>query len=223
MKLPFTPYQFLEVFKNYNLTVWPAQLVLFTAALGILAMIKMNRGLKLSFLILGLMWIWMAFVYHLSFFSVINTAALLFGAFFILQALYLFYCPFQDSVHFTNRWNLKTKTAAIIIFYALVLYPVIGNFSGHAYPYSPTFGLPCPTTIFTFGILMLIKERIPVFIYIIPVLWTLLATSAVFSLGMNEDLGLPAAAISFLLFNRRKKVATTMVIRKTEPSSLGHA
>jgi hypothetical protein len=54
------------------------------------------------------------------------------------------------------------------VVFALVLYPVIGYTFGHIYPSSPTFGLPCPTTIFTFGIFLWSDKRLPVAILVIP-------------------------------------------------------
>jgi hypothetical protein len=58
----------------------------------------------------------------------------------------------------------------------------------------PTFGLPCPTTIATFGLLSWASPRPPWFVWAIPVAWAFIGTSASFILGIPEDLGLAVAA-----------------------------
>lgn len=82
--IPFTVDQFLNVFEQYNVAVWPAQVFLYT--IGIVA-ICLTFSRKKDFsrsvsLILSLFWIWMGIVYHLWFFSAINKAAIGFAAFF---------------------------------------------------------------------------------------------------------------------------------------------
>ncbi len=90
------------------------------------------------------------------------------------------------------------------MFYALIIYPMLSYFNGHIFPASPTFGLPCPTTIFTFGILLWTSQRVPIFLLIIPFLWSLVGGSAAFLLGILEDTGLPIAGMLavFLLVRR---------------------
>ena len=79
--------------------------------------------------------------------------------------------------------------------YALIIYPILGYLFGHKYPYSPTFGLPCPTTIFTFGILLFVNKKIPVLVLIIPLLWSIIGFGAALNLSIYEDYGLLIAGI----------------------------
>jgi hypothetical protein len=67
---------------------------------------------------------------------------------------------------------------------------------GHDYPATPTFGLPCPTTIFTIGMLMLMTPSTPRWLYIAPLLWTLVGSTAAFLLGVYQDLGLVVAGLA---------------------------
>ncbi|HEX6943286.1 MAG TPA: DUF6064 family protein, partial [Gemmatimonadaceae bacterium] len=84
---------------------------------------------------------------------------------------------------------------ALVILFALVIYPSLGWLAGHRYPAAPTFGLPCPTTVFTFGLMLWAQPALPRRVFIIPVLWSVVATVAAFQLGMVEDFSLPLAAI----------------------------
>lgn len=90
----------------------------------------------------------------------------------------------------------------------LLIYPLIGLSLGRVYPASPTFGLPCPTTIFTFGILLWIDRRVPVHLAMVPLLWAVIGTSAVFSFDIVEDaaLAVAGAVTAILLFRRNRRL-----------------
>jgi hypothetical protein len=134
----------------------------------------------------------MGLVYHLLFFSRINPAAYLFGGLFVVEGL-LFV---RDAGKLTFQLNAPGNWQTPVLWlYALILYPIIGHFTGHAYPAAPTFGLPCPTTIFTFGVLLLADGKVPWRLLVIPVLWALIGTSAAFQFDIYEDTGLLVAAI----------------------------
>jgi hypothetical protein len=66
--------------------------------------------------------------------------------------------------------------------------------AGHRYPAFPTFGAPCPTTIFTFGFLCLIELPFGRALLVAPVVWAAIGTVAAISLGVPQDFALPAAA-----------------------------
>ena len=157
MKLPFTTEEFLRVFERYNLAVWPMQyiFILMAVAAIILAVRKSAYSGKLITIFLSIFCLWMGAVYHISFFTSINKAAYVFGTIFILQgALFLFAGILKNQLSFQFKNNIYGIAGAILMVFALLIYPLIGNRLGHIYPFSPTFGLPCPTTIFTFGMLL---------------------------------------------------------------------
>jgi len=92
MQIPFTAEQFLQVFKQYNETIWPSQIMLYIFALlaVLFSFIKGKHSQKIISTILSLMWIWMGIVYHILDFSSINKAAYIFGGAFILQGILFF-------------------------------------------------------------------------------------------------------------------------------------
>ena len=206
MTLPFTPEQFLEVFRNYNTGIFPVQALLYLIALtaAYFTLAKHRWSTKIVLTILGFFWLWMGVVYHFSYFSKINSAANFMGTLFVLQGL-LF-------IFFTRKSALKSSNdhfkigGSLMVFFSLMMYPSISYLLGHTYPYSPTFGVPCPTTMFTLGILLMSEKRMPVGLFVIPLLWTVVATMAVFHLGMYEDIALPfAAVVSLTLLYRQAK------------------
>ena len=149
-------------------------------------------------------------VYHMLFFSTINEAANIFGLLFILQGILFLRYGFITSQTFELKKDSYGIAAAILIIYALFIYPAIGYYYGHIYPYSPTSGLPCPTTIFTFGILVLSKQRLPFYILIIPFIWAIIGFSTALKLGIYEDSGLMISAILLSVLNliKQKKITT---------------
>lgn len=201
--MPFDTGQFLDVFAAYNRWAFPMQIVLVgTGLLAVwLAQHRASRPSKTVSAILSLFWLWMAIVYHWGFFSQINGMALIFGGFFMVQSLiFLYDGVIRSNLTFGERADPGYYVGIVLIAYALVIYPILGSMLGHRYPYAPTFGLPCPTTIFTFGILLRSGRTVPIRILIIPAIWSIIGASAVLALGMWEDAGLLIAAIAAVTF-----------------------
>jgi hypothetical protein len=198
MNLPFTTEQFLEVFRQYNTSVFPMQIILLLAAIVSVYFVVKNKPYSSTFVssILAFYWVWMGIVYHLIHFTTINKAAYLFGILYIVQGiLFLYFGLIKKSLFFRYSGNIYGIVGYILIIYGLIVYPILGYLLGHVYPQSPTFGLPCPTTIFTFGLLLWSDQRIPPAILIIPFLWSIIGFSAAFSLGIIEDTGLLVAGL----------------------------
>ncbi len=210
MNFPFTIKEFLNVFKNYNQSIFPLQILFYLLAILMIYLLfkKIKFGNKIITILLSFFWLWIGIVYQIIFFSGINKAANFFGALFILQGIIFFvYGVIYNKLSFSYKKNIYNYTGIIFILYALIIYPVIGHLLGHQYPYSPTFGLPCPTTIFTFGILLFVDNKISFAVLLIPLLWSLLGFSAALNLSIYEDFGLLLAGLigfsSLLIHNKR--------------------
>lgn len=196
--MPFTVEQFFEVFRQYNEAVWPAQIAAVADALIAIgaALVGTRRASRLATVVLAALWLWMGTVYHLEFFRPINPAATLFGAAFVVEAgLLVWYGVLRGRLAFEPRLDPAGIAGGILMVYALVVYPEIGRALGHAYPAAPTFGLPCPTTIFTFGLFLWARPRIPIAVVIIPAAWAIIGSVAALQLGVGEDAGLAVSAM----------------------------
>ena len=213
MKLPFTLEQFLDIFRQYNISVWPVQVFLVVLALVATYFLIFRKSYsdKIIVFVLAFLWLWMGIVYHLIYFSSINKAAIVFGSLFIFQGLLLFYFGImKDKLKFQFRLNRYGITGMALIMFTLIVYPLLGYWLGHVYPESPTFGLPCPTTIFTFGIFLFSSSRIPFIVIIIPAIWSIIGFSAAISLGMKEDTGLLIAGLicTIMTIHKNKRLKT---------------
>ena len=211
MKLPFTVEEFLAAFKNYNQSVYPVQIIFYLlGAIVIFLSIKKvaNADTKIN-VVLSFFWLWMGFVYHLFYFAQINKAAYFFSGIFILQGLLFFYYGvLKNKLSYKFRFDKLGWFGALLITFALIIYPILGYAFGHSYPASPTFGLPCPTTIFTFGILTWFDKKIPLSILIVPFIWSIIGFFAALKLDVCEDTGLLVAGILGIIIALRNRKIT---------------
>jgi uncharacterized protein DUF6064 len=188
--LPFTSEQFVAVFAGYNAAIWPAQVAAYL--LGTLAaLLLFRRSLwsdRIIAAILALMWAWTGLAYHLLFFATINKAAHAFFVLFVVQAAALVYAGIYHRIDFGLPPGPATWVGASFVIYAAVAYPLIGMAAGHRASELPMFGItPCPVTIFTFGMLLLTVRRPPIFVLVVPTLWSIIGGSAAFLLHVAQD------------------------------------
>lgn len=206
MRLPFTAEQFLSVFENYNRFMGPVVIVMYVlaaVAVGVLFRPGTKKDARISS-ILAFYWIWMGIGYHIAYFSAINKAAYVFGGLFVVQGVLFFIAARRRWIQFEPGRNARTVLGLVAVTYALVVYPLIGLLAGHGYPSGPVLGAPCPTTIFTFGLLMIIRRPYPGFLLIVPFLWSIIATNVV-RLGIVEDIGLLISGIVAVVVYRQAK------------------
>lgn len=189
--LPFTRDDFLANFATYNEAIWPLQLLAFGLGAATLLTIYWRTTLsdKIVTACLALMWLWTGVMYHGLYFSAISTPAYTFGAMFIVQSVLLILAGLvQQKLRFGYRNDWASWFGLALIGYAAVIYPLLGFLTGHVYPHMPMFGVtPCPVTIFTFGCLLLTTARVPRWLLIIPLIWSLIGGSAAFLLGVAPD------------------------------------
>lgn len=193
IELPFSHEAFLDVFGAYNSALWPVAAVLWLATAW-LALNWIRRGRldgRVLFALLAVHWAWSGIVYHWLFFRAINPAATLFGALFVVQAVFFTWLAAASRGVLVEGLSLRGVLGRVLVLYGLV-YPVLGVAFGLQYPRLPLFAVPCPTTLVTVGWL-LASARVPRFVNIVPLLWAVIGSSAAFALGIQVDFALVAA------------------------------
>ena len=212
MTLPFTAEQFFDVFAEYNRTrfwtvlgLWVASLVAFEIARRV-----RSRGSRLLTWYLAALWLWSAVAYHALLFTRINPAAWMFAALFLLQAALFFWLGVvQGHLSFAPLRNAWASVAWVLIVYSLV-YPGINAVQYSSLSRIPAFGVPCPTTIFTAGVLMLATPR-SWRLSIVPVMWSVIGGSAANLLGVRADYALPIAGLAVAIFSMQRSTPGRMV------------
>lgn len=209
MQLPFTIEQFYGVFREYNTSVWPAQVLLVALAVVAVALVVVPRrwsGAGISS-ILAFLWAWLGLAFHLAFFTGINPGAYVFAGVSLAGAvIFLWQGVLRRKLEFRVVRGFRTVVGIILIVFALIMYPVWSHYAGHLYPAIPSFGLPCPTTIFTVGMLAFLVAPYPRSPFVVPVLWCLVGVQAAFFLGVPQDLGLGVAGIVGIVLLVRSRV-----------------
>jgi hypothetical protein len=151
--------------------------------------------------------------YHLAFFARICPPAYGFAALSAVgAAVFIWQGVFRRRLAFRWSGDLKSAAGATLVVFALGVYPVWSAYAGHPYPETPTFGLPCPTTIFTLGLLCFAVPPTPRSPLVVPLLWCLVGTQAAFLFGVCPDLDLVGAAavgVGLLLTAGQKRRTST--------------
>lgn len=180
----------------------------------VLVVLVFSRWKRASGIVLGVlafMWAWIGVAYMWMHFAEINRAAYLFGAIFVAEAVLLGVAAFRNrGVTYGREPDRRTYLGVTLIVYAMVIYPLIGMALGHGYPQAPMFGVaPCPTTIFTFGILLLAARPQRLLVWL-ALLWSMIGFVAALKLGIREDIGLLLAG-----------VVTAVVVLRVRPARDG--
>ncbi|HEU4934925.1 MAG TPA: DUF6064 family protein [Vicinamibacterales bacterium] len=219
MQLPFTREQFFDLFKAYNEALWPAAVALWIASAVIVAVrlsARRPHDRWISALLVG-HWAWSALAYHVVFFTRINPAAWLFASLFLGQAVLFFGVGVvQRQLSFAPWGTAWAPLAWGLIGYSLA-YPAINAIEQLDLLRIPTFGLPCPTTIFTAGVLMLATPR-SLGLSTVPVIWSAIGGSATLLLGVHADFALPIAGIALAIFSARRTSAEPLRAGRVVPS-----
>jgi hypothetical protein len=189
--------QTFSVFVAYNSGIWPMQVFAYLA--GLVALYSATKHTRFSNNIaagiLSFFWMWTGAVFCVFYWAPSYPAAYAFGVLFVAQGVVFLLNAIKPKLSFRSQRNSFALIGWLFIAYAMVGYPLAGHFLGHIYPRSLPFGLvPCPTAVFTLGLLMLTNKLVPRYILVIPAIWSICAIVPVVS-GIYEDAGLILAGL----------------------------
>lgn len=220
--LSFSPEVFFSLFEQYNRAIAPAPVAAYGLGLAVvfLCLMPVPNGGRIVAAILGALWAWNGIAYHLMHFAEINFMAPVFAAFFLAQGLLFAWTgAFKGKIAFSFRPDSVGWIGLGLAVFAMAVYPLLGWLANHGWPRAAMFGVaPCPTTIFTMGLLLMIEGRTPLHLVAIPVLWSLVGGTAVWLLAVPEDLALPLAGLGGLglvLWKNRRAGYVITSARKT--------
>jgi hypothetical protein len=220
VQLPYNIEQFYSVFVQYNDAIWPMQIVLYVIGFGTVLLMLRARAMESRIIsgVLALLWGWAAVTYCFMFFTAISRSGWVIGSVILAGGLWMAWVgSVKNEIRFQVRGDLRDLVGGLLITYALIAYPLIGYLVGHRFPAMPTFGVPCPVTIFTVGMLML-TASVPRSVFVAPAVWGLFGgSSATFQLGVFQDAGLLIAGVIALV----AVVFPSKATRPTEPVADG--
>jgi hypothetical protein len=193
--LPFTPQQFFAVMEGYHYTLPWAFALLWLGSLVIAMAVVLNARLaRVAPVWLAFLWLWAGLVYHATFFTRINGAAWLFAAVSVAgAAAFAWHGVVRRELVFEPARGARAAVGAALLTTALFLYPLAALVAGHDYPRMPTFGMPCPVTLYTLGLLAFLRRPHPRAPLLAPLAWSVVGASGAFLIGIPEDYSLLAA------------------------------
>ncbi len=198
--LPYDAEVLFSVLAQFNRAVWPAVLVAFALAFGLLAFAFRPQAWsgRVAGLGLAALWAWVGAVWHLSYFAPINFVAPVYGGLFIAQAaLFAWTGGVRGRLGLRFQSDARGWAGLGLAAYGLIAYPVIFLALGDGWQGTPLVGLaPVPTTLFTLGVLLLVEGRTPLHLLVIPLAWSLIDGWTAWALDIHADLVLPAAGIA---------------------------
>lgn len=183
---------FLAILERYNTDIWPLQIFSYILGIAVIVMAAKRTGYsnRVISLILSFFWLWSGIVFCILYWNKSFKLAYIFGILLTIQGLIFLYGFIKENISFSYTGDFYSSYGILMIFYALIGYFLIGLFIGHTYPRSFPFGLvPCPTAIFTLGILLWTDKKVPRHILIIPALLSLSGVIAIIK-TIYEDMGL---------------------------------
>ena len=205
--------QFLRMIAGYNTTIWPLQLVAYAlgVAVVILALWRPRRSDPLISIILAVFCLWVGVVFNATYFARGSRMAVALAVLFVIEAVILVWSgAVSRRLLFRVRADAYGVVGGVLVFYAMVGYLGLEYLLGRGYPRSLPFGLvPCPTVIFTLGVLLWSRPRLPKSVLVIPAVYALTGVAPV-SKGIVEDVGLVVAGV----------VVTIMIVLRDRPGEL---
>jgi len=207
--LSFAIEDFLLVLESYNLTIWPFHI--FTYLLVITAVYlsfwPTKNSSNIILATLSFLWLFIGIVFCFIYWAPSHIFGYIFGVCCVLQGLIFLYGMGKSDITISPRDTYHTLIGAIFILYAVIVYPILGCYLGHTYPKYFAVGLvPCPTTILTFGIYLVINTKISIKYFVIPLIISLGGMLAAYK-GIYEDIGLVVVGIlgTILILRRNAK------------------
>ena len=195
----FTPETYFRLFELYHREWWPIQLACLAMAVGILLSLwlKSTRGGRVIAILLAASWAWVGWAFlHLRF-APIHWVANWYAVAFFLQALLLFiYGISHRRMEFETGNKVRAGIGVFVLLGALLAMPATAYLTGRVWMQAELFAMtPDATALATLGLLLLTKDRVAVWLVVIPVAWCIVTGATLWALEAPEALILPAGAM----------------------------
>ena len=190
--LSFSLEEFLVVLENYNVAIWPLQIIAYALILLVLfiSLKPTKYSAKIVSLILSFFWLFTGIVFCFIYWAPTHIFGYIFGICCTAQGLLFLYSLIRSDITISLPNKTNMLIGILFILYAVIGYQILGYYLDHIYPKFFAVGLvPCPTTIFTFGLFVILNTKIPIKYVAIPFVISLGGFLAAYN-GIYEDIGL---------------------------------
>lgn len=196
--LLFSPRVYFRLFELYNAAVWPGQIVALLAGALILGLLlrPSAAGGRAICVLLGAIWLWIAWAFFWHHYATINWASLYVAPVIALEgAVLILLAAIGRSPVFAFRPATPGLIALAIFAGALAGYPLIAPLMGRSWQTAEVFGIaPDPTAVATLAALVLARGGGRVLLMVIPLLWCVITGLTLWTLESGEYFVAPALA-----------------------------
>lgn len=211
MEISYTATQFLEIIENYNLILFPFQIIILIAGITATVLLHFNFRFKNEVIsvFLALLWFWTGKVYYMMLFYEVNEIAIMFGVLCAIQGFLILINGFINyKLIYFYRSKLKIYVAYLFILFSLFVYPISSYYSNGMIERVMTLGLPEPTILFTFAMFIFTGDKFPKYLLFMPTLGAFFGLYNAYNLNITQDYILIIAALiagGFIFFRKKKR------------------
>ena len=212
--LSFSLEELLLVLESYNLFIWPLQIIVYVLIVLVLffSLTPTQYSAKIVSAILSFFWLFTGIVFCFIYWVPNHIFGYIFGIFCVLQGLLFLYSIRRSDITIGSSDKTYKLIGILFVLYAIIGYQIFGYYLDHIYPKFFAAGLvPCPTTIFTLGIFLIINKSIPIKYFVIPLMISLGGFLAAYN-GIYEDIGLVIAGI----------LVTILIVKRNSQAKESH-
>lgn len=211
--LLFSHRVYLRLFELHNTATWPAQVATLMIGAAILfAAVKPHPlARRLVPLILGVIWLWVAWAFFGVRYATINWAAPHVAVVFALQGVALCAIGIGPGLALAADQHRTTTGRAGLLMLAVgvLFYPLIAPALGRPVAAAEFFGIaPDPTAIATLAILSLSAGSARWLLMVVPLLWSLTTGLTLWTMGAAEAFVAPVCALICIVVIARRAVAS---------------
>ncbi|CCQ73431.1 DUF6064 family protein [Magnetospira sp. QH-2] len=197
--VPYTVEVLVSLFGRYNETLWPAGVVAPIIAVLLTGLLYKGglRGLRMMLVGLAVGWAVTGGAFHWLWMSELSWGGVWIGALFLVQSAILLWVAVTLSARSTAPVHTWQSVAGwIVILLGALGYSLAAAWGPFGWAAMPIVGVaPLPTTLLTFGVLVLHSPRLGVIPGVLPSLWAVFTAMEAWSLPLYPDLLLPAGAL----------------------------
>jgi Family of unknown function (DUF6064) len=174
------------------LPVWPTQVLWYALAIAamVLAIKPIGGSSRLIAGFLAVYYLWMGIVFFAIYYRPLGDNSSAFAVLFALGgALFLLAGVIRRDLELQPKWDVLGVTGGAFMLYGLA-YPLLDALNGHLFPAAPVFGVaPCPSAIFTAGLLLWTRRPMPMYVLVVPLIWLMTqAPASALAIGVVADL-----------------------------------
>lgn len=209
--LLFSPRVYYRLLELHNRDLWPLHLV--TSGLGAVVGWRLwrptQRGDRIVFGTLGVLWVWVGWVFFWERYATINWAAVYVAPLFVLQGVLLVWLgAAQTYLRISAGQDPRRQVALALFALALVGYPVLAPLLGRTWWAAESFALmPDPTAVATLAVLAGATGRVLWPLLVVPMAWCAVAGATLWAMEAGDFLVAPLAAVAAAALSIRRRPA----------------